>query len=143
MARDTGGVSQANVQVVERAIAAVNERDVEGYLACCTEDVELRTPVAEVGGTYQGRDGIRRFFADIEDAGPDFRIHAERIEAVGVNRVIAFARISARGRASGLPAAVDTPTTNVYDLAGGKIRRIRIFLDREEALEAAGLGNRR
>jgi hypothetical protein len=27
----------------------------------------------------------------------------------------------------------------IYDLVGGKIRRIRIFLDRDQALEAAGL----
>jgi hypothetical protein len=31
------------------------------------------------------------------------------------------------------------PTTNVYDFVNGKIRRIRIFLDRQEALEAVGL----
>jgi hypothetical protein len=30
-------------------------------------------------------------------------------------------------------------TGNVYDFAGGKIQRIRIFFDREQALEAAGL----
>ena len=28
---------------------------------------------------------------------------------------------------------------NVYDLAAGKIKRIRIFLDRQQALRAVGL----
>jgi len=32
-----------------------------------------------------------------------------------------------------------SPTGNVYDLSDGKIRRIRIFVDRDEALEAVGL----
>jgi hypothetical protein len=31
------------------------------------------------------------------------------------------------------------PTANLYDLHDGKIRRVRIFLDRDEAREAAGL----
>jgi hypothetical protein len=30
-------------------------------------------------------------------------------------------------------------TGNVYDLADGRIERVRIFTDRAEALEAAGL----
>jgi SnoaL-like domain len=60
------------VQTVKRAIAAINARNVDGYLACCTEDVESLTPLAPIGAEYLGADGIRRFLADIEDARPDF-----------------------------------------------------------------------
>ena len=66
-------MSQENVEVVKRAISAINERDIDGYLACCTEDIQLKTPLSAVAGVYEGADGIRRFFADIEDAGPDFQ----------------------------------------------------------------------
>jgi hypothetical protein len=45
--------------------------------------------------------------------------------------------VTGTGRASGIPQ--DSRHANVYDFAGGKIERIRIFLDRQEALEAAGL----
>ena len=55
-------MSQENVRLVERAIAAINARDIEGYLACCTENVKLETPMAAVGGVYEGIDGIRRYF---------------------------------------------------------------------------------
>jgi hypothetical protein len=54
-------------------------------------------------------------------------------------RVLAFVRVTATGRASGLPTATGTPAVNIYDLTDGKIRRIRVFLDRQEALEAAGM----
>ena len=47
-------MSEENVRLVERAIAAINARDIDGYLACCTDDVELRTPMAALGGMYQG-----------------------------------------------------------------------------------------
>ena len=130
-------MSQENVEAVERAVAAVNERDIDRYLAGCTEDVELQTPLASIGGTYEGVDAIRRFFADIEDTGPDFRLDLERVEAIGADRVLAFLRATASGRSSGIPTAYST--TNIYDFVDGKIRRIRIFLDRQEALEAVGL----
>ena len=45
-----------NVEVVERAVAAVNARDIERYLACCTPDIEMRTPLADIGGAYEGLD---------------------------------------------------------------------------------------
>ena len=43
-------MSQENVEVVERALAAINARDIEGYRACCTENIKLDTPMAAVGG---------------------------------------------------------------------------------------------
>jgi ketosteroid isomerase-like protein len=131
-------MSQENVRLVERAIAAINARDIEGYLACCTENVKLETQMAAVGGVYEGIDGIGRFFTDIEEAGPDFRIELDGVEEVDSKRVIAFLRTSSTGRASGLRMAYDQ--TNVYDLVDGKISHIRIFLDRQEALEAVGSG---
>jgi ketosteroid isomerase-like protein len=130
-------MSAENVRLVERAIAAINARDIEGYLACCTENVKLETPVAAVGGVYEGSDGIRRYFADIEEAGPDFRIELDGVEEVDSKRMLAFLRFSSTGRASGIRLAA--PLTNVYDLIDGKISHVRIFVDRQEALKAVGL----
>jgi hypothetical protein len=129
-------MAKENVKLVERAIAAINARDIEGYLACCTEDVKLETTVAAVGGVYEGIVGIRRFFTDIEDAGPDFRIELDGAEEVDSKRVIAFVRFSSTGRVSGIP--LGAAQTNVYDLIDGKIDHIRIFRDPNEALKAAG-----
>jgi ketosteroid isomerase-like protein len=130
-------MSQENVRLVKRAIAAINARDIEGYLACCTENVKLETPMAAVGGVYEGIDGIRRFLTDVEDTAPDFRIEIDGLEEVDSKRVIAFLRPSSTGRASGIRMAA--PTTNVYDLIDGKISHIRIFLNRQQALNAVGL----
>jgi ketosteroid isomerase-like protein len=130
-------VSQENVRVVERAIAAINARDIESYRAYCTENVKLETPMAAVGGVYEGIDGIRRFLTDIEDAVPDWRMELDGVEAVDSKRVIAFLRNSSTGRASGVRMAWSQ--TNVYDLVDGKISHIRIFVDRQEALKAVGL----
>jgi ketosteroid isomerase-like protein len=132
-------MSRENVEVVERAVAAINARDLDGYLACCTADIELETPLAAIGGAYEGPAGIRRWFTDLDDVGPDFRLELERAETIRPGRVLASLRVTGSGRTSGLQVTDATPITNVYDLVEGKIRRVRIFVDRQEALEAVGL----
>jgi ketosteroid isomerase-like protein len=144
-------VSQQNIEAAERLVAALNGRDVDGYLACCTDDVQVRTPWAPVEGTYEGRQAIRRFFADLDDALPDFRLSIERAEAVGAARVLLLLQASVSGRASGIPVAAmrggvrDASgggylrTATICDFTDGKIASVRVFLDRAEALEAAGL----
>jgi ketosteroid isomerase-like protein len=128
-------LSQQNVETVRRAIAAINARDIDAYLACCTENVELLLPM--VGAEYLGADGIKRFFTDIGDTAPDFRIEVQRVQAIGDSNVIAFLRVGATGRVSGIVTGAES--TNVYDFVDGKISRVRIFFDRDEALEAVGL----
>ena len=129
-------MSQENVETVERAIAAINARDIDAYLACCTEKVQLLISES-VGAEYLGADGIRRFFTDIEDVGPDFRIEVERVQAIGDSLVLALLRVSSTGRASGIVTGAESAT--VYDFIDGKMNRIRIFLDRDEGVKAVGL----
>ena len=123
--------------LVKRAISAINERDVEGYLACCTDDVQLYTPFTDfTGGSNEGAAGIRRFFQDIEDASPDFHLELECLELVG-DQALAFLRVHGSGRVSGVP--IDLETANVYDFAGERIKCVRIFPDRQEALDITGM----
>ena len=132
-------MSQENVDIVQRAIAAVNDRDIDSYLACCTADVRMENANVMIEGAYEGADGIRRFFADVLDTAPDFRITIERLESIGTDRVLGFMRLNLSGRASGINLGSDMPSATLYDFTEGKIKRVRIFLDRREALEAVGL----
>src|SRR5262245_50833582 len=130
-------MSQENVEVVREAVAALNERDLDRYLACCAEDIQLLLPTAPIEGTYEGVAGVRRFLADLQDALPDFRLEVERLQAIGADQVLGFLRASASARTTGID--IEVPVTNVYDLAHGKIKRVQAFRDREAALQAAGL----
>jgi hypothetical protein len=130
-------VSQENVEVIKRAVVALNERDLDGYLACCTEDVQLLPPTAELEGAYEGAEGVSRFLADIRDAMPDFRLEIERLQPIGQDRMLVFLRATMSGRTTGIGA--DLQLTNIYELDGGKIGRVQVFADRDRALEAAGL----
>ena len=127
------------MEIVKRAIAAFNDRDVDGYLACCTPEIQMENPLKAIEGVYAGSEGIRRFFADVFDTIPDFRITIERLESVGTDRVLGFTRLNASGRGSGISLGNDIASTSLYDFTDGRIKRIRVFLDRREAFEAVGL----
>jgi hypothetical protein len=116
-------MSEENVEVVRRAVDAINRRDIDAYLACCTEDVELVLPNAPLEGTYKGPSGVRRFLADVEGTGPDFRLKVERLESIEPGFVLASLRAISTGRTTGIDTGFDI--TNVYDLNNGKISRVR------------------
>jgi hypothetical protein len=121
---------------VKAVLAALNARDVDAYIACCTEDVEFVPATVAVSGAYTGAAGIRRFFEDLEDAAPDIQVHASDLKLAG-ETVVSSERASVSGRASGV--AGDLDFTALYEFAGDRICRISVFLEREKALEAAGL----
>jgi len=64
------------------------------------------------------------------------RIAVERLQALDGDRVLALTRLTFVPD-DGAPG--DQPTASLYYFAGAKVRRIEVFLDQAEALEAAGL----
>jgi ketosteroid isomerase-like protein len=44
-------MSQENIEIVKRAITAINERDVPACLAVCASDFELINPIAAIEGS--------------------------------------------------------------------------------------------
>jgi ketosteroid isomerase-like protein len=65
----------------------------------------------------------------------ELRFDSEEIIQLGEDRLVSVGRMSGRGRASG--ATVETPWAVVLIIEDGLVARERIFLDRQEALEAA------
>jgi ketosteroid isomerase-like protein len=124
------------VEIVKRAIAAINQRDVSLYLTLCAPDVELISPVAPLEGANTGAEGIRQFFAGLREATSTFRLDAEQLQAVGDDRILALGQVSIVSQ-GGIPFA--QPFATVYDLVEGKLRRVRVYSDRDEALKAVGL----
>jgi ketosteroid isomerase-like protein len=129
-------MSQENVEIVRRLITALGERDAEGYVALCTPDVQMVSPVAAIEGTTVGAEGIRQFFSGLKEAWSEFHIDVERIQAVGDDRVLALMNMSGVSE-GGVP--ITQPLSSVYDLAAGSLRRVHVYLDRADALQAVGL----
>jgi uncharacterized protein len=128
-------MSEENVEVVRRAIDAYNRRDLTDVLAHIHGDIEWESGL--LGTTpYRGRDGIRRMWEDVDIAWEAMKLVPRRF-IDGGDVVVANCTLVAKGRTSGSP--VEGPQIGVVDFEGGLIRRVRLFTDHAEALEAAGL----
>ena len=126
-----------NVAVVERVLAAINARDLAAYIDLCHPDWELVTPLAPLEGVLRGEAGIRQFFSGLDEAATTFRLEVERLQPFPRGRVLAFLRlafVSERG------VAISQEITNVYEFDRGKLRRVHVYRDRDDARKAVGIG---
>jgi ketosteroid isomerase-like protein len=129
-------MSQEDVEIVRRSFEAWNELDLRAIRACYTEDVVIQTPITEFGRTFEGDDPVGRWIAEMRETWAQVQWEVERIvEGDGV--VVSFYRSISVGRKSG--AKVVRDLTGVHRIRDGLIASERVFLDRDEALEAAGL----
>jgi ketosteroid isomerase-like protein len=74
---------------------------------------------------------------DWVEAGDEWRLEAEDLIPAAGGLVLTVLRVSIRGSGSGVP--VEQRLYTVCGIRDGKIARIHDFLDRKDALEAAGL----
>jgi ketosteroid isomerase-like protein len=129
-------MSEENVEIVRGAIAALNKRDVDGYLGLCAPDVELITPVAAIEGPSVGAQGIRQFFAGIDEAMTEFDLDVRELRALDGQRVLAVGQVRSVSKGG---FASTLPFVNVYEIKDAKLWRIRVYNDQDEGLRAAGL----
>jgi ketosteroid isomerase-like protein len=131
-------MSQENVEIVRRGYEAFAQGDIDAALAMCQPDIQVEdherslvTPTS-----YHGRDGFLTLFATVNEGFSDVRYTPEELTDVG-DRVLVEVRRTGRGRASG--AQVEERQFHVWDMVLGRAARFRVYLDRDQALKAAGL----
>jgi hypothetical protein len=92
-------VKRDNVELAHRAYEAVNRGDIDAFLGLMDHDVQL---LAAMEGTYQGHDGIRRWWNNLHDAIPDLLIEVGEARNLGEVTVTAL-RLRGRGAESDTP----------------------------------------
>ena len=133
-------MSQENVEVVRRVTDVMDTDGFEAaslvFLEAAHPDVELREDPAWPGsGNYRGVEQVRQLMLDRMDT-LDFDQQTEELIAVD-DKVVALVRWRGRGRASG--AQGELSLAIVWTVREKAITRVEFFIDRAEALEAAGL----
>ena len=133
-------MSQENVEVVRRIYERWLRSDASLFDAL-DPDIELNPdPAADwvgVNDIYRGHDGVRSYLAQVYEAFDDYRPEVEELLDAG-DKVITLAIEHGRGRGSG--ATVEARhTAHVWTIRANKAIRLDLYLNREEALEAAGL----
>jgi ketosteroid isomerase-like protein len=132
-------MSQENVEIGTRAVAAFNSRDVDAVLRFYSPDAELRdlANAPDQATTLKGIDAIREAWTLWTAAFDELRVDVEEWTDAG-DAVIAAAHWQGRGKASGM--SIDVRQFDVFEFREGQIVRATLgFRSNEEALEAAGL----
>jgi ketosteroid isomerase-like protein len=129
-------MSDENVEVVERAFAALAAGGVDGILPHVHERFGMVTPpgLAAEPDTYSGHQGVRRWFDTFYEAMDEVRIEPSALEAVGERVMVEF-RMVARGRTTGLEAVQQAVA--LATVTESKVSGLEFFATREEALAAA------
>ena len=134
-------MSQENVEIVRGVYDAVAQRDSVAPFEVYAEDIvwdvsKSRRAVVNPRPVYHGHEGVRQFWRDGLSAFGEIDLGVEELIDAG-DQVVAVIRESDVGRTSGVP--VEATHLAVWTLADGKVTRMRLFDDRRQALEAAGL----
>jgi ketosteroid isomerase-like protein len=128
-------MSQENVEIVRRGWEAYERGDLSAGLANISPDVVTHV-APPVSGVYQGREGLLQALLDWAEGFDELVITPEEYIDAG-EQVVVRTRQRARGNESGVPVEADVWYVNT--VRAGKLVRLGIFVNREEALEAAGL----
>jgi ketosteroid isomerase-like protein len=138
-------MSQENVENAKRGYAIVNEAVQSSDWEAVRRYVEERFDpevVLKPAGVFpeteemRGHDGAVRFLVTQTEAFDALRVEPQEfVEAA--DRLVVTVRVTGHARHSGIEIEFDR--SHVFTYRGGKVVRLEIYVDRAEALEAAGL----
>jgi ketosteroid isomerase-like protein len=130
-------MSRENVKIAERAIEAFNRRGLAAMRLITASDVELdwSASLGPSAGVYRGWDEVLSFYAEYFDAFEETSIEPDRFIDAGESVVVPnVGRV--RGR-DGIEARARS--TVVFTIREGRVSRICLYQETEQALEAVGL----
>jgi ketosteroid isomerase-like protein len=130
-------MSDQNVETVRRQNEAWNRRDLTAWLASFHSDGELdwsrsRGPLK---GVYRGHGRLKTFWGEFWSTFQDVQVEMHGLTEVGAEVVVPNTA-HLRGREG---IEVIAKSAFVFTVENGQITRLRLFQERAEALEAAGL----
>src|SRR3954447_13447541 len=130
-------MSEENVEIVRQAYLRVLAGEGPPLPGLFDPEAEYHTSSADPdAGVFRGIGEITRAFREMDATFSDVRSEPVEIKGNG-DVVFVWARISARGAASGAP--VEWEYAQVWTLRAGKVVRVVEYLDRAEAVRAVGL----
>jgi ketosteroid isomerase-like protein len=132
-------VSSSNIEIVRGCYEAFNHKGREAMLEFLDPEIEWDESdlPARRPGIYHGHDGIIRLLNENATLWEDINIAIDDVMQGDDGRVIAFIRAKGTGRNTGVD--VELASAQVWTLRDGKAVHVRLYLDREEALQAAGV----
>jgi ketosteroid isomerase-like protein len=131
-------MSQENVELVRRFIDAWSAHDREEMFRYLHPDAVFHSAITNVvGQTFEGREEIVAVFERWEQEWSEIYWEVDEYIDVDDHQVVTMHRVIATGRNSGIQTVRELG--GVIEIRDGLVVRQWIYLDRNEALEAAGV----
>ena len=133
-------MSQENVEIVRRAFEAAGkpEPDLQTLSELAHPEHEMTTDYGALGGdSFLGVEGFRKALTEFDTDWGEWHQELDEFLAAGDDAVVVLGHLVAQGQSSGIP--VEGNWAALVKLRGGRMVSTRFFLNREDALEAAGL----
>jgi len=129
-------MSEENVEIVRRCYEAYVSDDPEAALAYFDPEAEMDLTLRPDGRVFRGHQGVIEAARTWLGAWEDWRLEVEEFLDAD-DRVVVLAREWGRGKGSGIE--IDHPHITVATVRDGRIVHLKGYLDKDQALEAAGL----
>ncbi len=132
-------MSEENVEIVRRWWDGFNETGMPP-LSLCDERIEIRNPPDfPVRGSFHGHKGVREWRDQVFEVIDDAVVEAEEIIDVADDGQTVVMLLRSRGTAPHMGIEIDFPWAAIWTIREGKLLFAQGYLDRAEALEAAGV----
>ena len=95
-------MSEETVEQVRRAYETFNRRDWDAFRRLMDRDVTVESRLVQMDGGYHGYDGLRRWWDEVFETIPDYRVEIEDMREVG-DIVLVQSRGLGHGATSGTP----------------------------------------
>src|SRR5438874_664024 len=128
-------MSEDNVELVRRVLAGIIKQDIDAALMihAPVEVYDWSGPDARDCGVYRGRASWRDWMSGRSEELTNLRFDVMELIDVPPDRVVVIARVTGRGRASG----IDTISlgASVWMLRNRQVSRLTLYQTREDALK--------
>jgi len=133
-------MSQENVELAWSGYEALGSGDVEAILELIDRDIEVEIytgrPDLPESQSLHGHAGFLENLRQLTEAFEDIQVKPEEFIEVG-DELVAVVHTTARGHGSGI--RVENRVAHVWTFRDGKATRFRVYLSKEQALEAVKL----
>jgi uncharacterized protein len=132
--------SHDNVELLRRFYESFNQQDIDAVLELCTEDVEIyKNPeVVEMVSalTPRGQERVAQYLRGWLDSWSDYNARPKEFLQTGED-VAVLTQLRARGKNSQFE--ISGEMADVFTVHDGRIARLRLYVERRDALDSLGL----
>jgi ketosteroid isomerase-like protein len=128
---------EGRLAAMKRFVDAFNRRDLDAVRDDLTPDVELHEWPEAVGArSYSGPDGLQRALDTWFDAWEWMKVEITDVDDIPDGFLVTLHQ---RAKGKGSAVEVELDSYNIYTFEGLKVKSMKLFTDRDDALVAAGL----